>query len=51
MIYFDERTTEERENSNDIYYTEVNEESNKGKHIIHLIMAHESSEAGNFYNN
>jgi len=56
MISLVKGTKEEEKkenNENDIYFVETIENATKNKtnHIIHLIMARENTEAGNYYNN
>ena len=56
MISLVKGTKEEEKkenNENDIYFVETIEDATKNKtnHIIHLIMARENTEAGNYYNN
>ena len=56
MISLVKGTKEEenkKNNENDIYFVETIEDATKNKtnHIIHLIMARENTEAGNYYNN
>ncbi len=46
MIKMDKKST----NENEIYFVEEVVQGNKASHIIHLIMAREEKEAGNFYN-
>ena len=55
MIIFEEITKEEKEKHNYIYYTEeFNNDDDDNNHpqqdIVHLIMAKDDSEAGNYYN-
>ena len=56
MISLVKGTKEEenkKNNENDTYFVETIEDATKNKtnHIIHLIMARENTEAGNYYNN
>ena len=53
MIIFEDIPEEEKEKSNHIYYTEEsndNDDDQMQQDIVHLIMAKDKTEAGNYYN-
>ena len=51
MVSFENKTEDEKKNNNDTYYTEIFSDEKNEQDIVHLIMAHEKTEAGNYYNN
>ena len=52
MIIFEDISEHEKEKSNHIYYTEVSNDNDyqMQQDIVHLIMAKDKTEAGNYYN-